>query len=135
MKAQVLTIRTSASSAFRVTSMPWLTMSPSMISASTRFFAHPRLIIPTFRGEASASTSVAVSGRIMEFINCFESVDDDITGIRWHNLPILSDLNHTLIQNVHPEAFPPHHNAPILRSFKPLQARLPTPLFYLNLKI
>src|SRR6516165_4468977 len=122
MKAQVLTIRTSASSAFRVTSMPWLTMSP-------------RMIIPTFRGEASASTSVAVSGRIMEFINCFESVDDDITGIGWHNLPILSDLNRTLIQNVHPEALARHHDGPTIRSCKPLEDRLRALLVLRNLHI
>ena len=47
MNAQVLTIKTSASSALEVISMPSAWTDPSMISASTRFLAQPRLIIPT----------------------------------------------------------------------------------------
>src|ERR1041384_5174278 len=50
MNAQVLTTRTSASSAREVISMPRCNTLPSMISASTRFFAQPRLIMPTFAG-------------------------------------------------------------------------------------
>src|SRR3954467_1196832 len=47
MKAQVLMTSTSASSARAVTCIPCCRTLPSMISASTRFFAQPRLIIPT----------------------------------------------------------------------------------------
>src|SRR6266536_3301676 len=48
MKAHVLTTRTSASSARDVISIPRCRTLPSMISASTRFLAQPRLIMPTF---------------------------------------------------------------------------------------
>ena len=48
MKAHVFTTRTSASSADDVISMPRANTLPSMISASTRFLAQPRLIMPTF---------------------------------------------------------------------------------------
>src|SRR3954470_22852835 len=47
MKAQVLITSTSASSARAVTCIPCCRTLPSMISASTRFLAQPRLIIPT----------------------------------------------------------------------------------------
>src|SRR5215813_13838292 len=47
MKAQVLTTSTSASSAHDVISIPRCKTLPSMISASTRFLAQPRLIMPT----------------------------------------------------------------------------------------
>src|SRR5215510_4576981 len=53
MKAQVFTTKTSASSACRVISIPRTRTLPSMISASTRFLAQPRLIIPTFVGRKS----------------------------------------------------------------------------------
>src|SRR5215510_9672325 len=48
MKAQVLTTSTSASSAREVISIPCCKTLPSMISASTRFLAQPRLIMPIF---------------------------------------------------------------------------------------
>ena len=48
MKAHVFTTRTSASSADDVISMPRAKTLPSMISASTKFLAQPRLIMPTF---------------------------------------------------------------------------------------
>ena len=48
MKEQVFTIITSARAASFVISTPPLSNEPSMISASTRFLAQPRLIIPTF---------------------------------------------------------------------------------------
>src|SRR5438046_7181992 len=48
MNAQVLTTSTSASSAREVIFIPHRRTLPSMISASTRFLAQPRLIMPTF---------------------------------------------------------------------------------------
>src|SRR6266403_5428702 len=48
MNAHVLTIKTSASSGRDVISIPRCRTLPNMISASTRFFAQPRLIMPTF---------------------------------------------------------------------------------------
>ena len=47
MKAQVFTIRTSASAELEVRSIPAERRCPSMISESTRFFAQPREIRPT----------------------------------------------------------------------------------------
>src|SRR5438128_3857647 len=48
MNAHVFITRTSASCALAVISIPCCKTLPSMISASTRFLAQPRLIIPTF---------------------------------------------------------------------------------------
>src|SRR4051794_25417890 len=47
MKAHVLITSTSASSDRAVICIPCCRTLPSMISASTRFFAQPRLIMPT----------------------------------------------------------------------------------------
>src|SRR5438270_848938 len=52
MNAHVFTTSTSASSASAVICIPLCKTLPSMISASTRFFAQPRLIMPTFGGDA-----------------------------------------------------------------------------------
>src|SRR4030095_12706615 len=48
IKAQVFTTATAASSGCEVICIPRSNTLPSMISASTRFLAQPRLIIPTF---------------------------------------------------------------------------------------
>src|SRR3984893_4081887 len=48
INAQVFTTSTSASSALDVISIPRSNTLPSMISASTRFLAQPKLIMPTF---------------------------------------------------------------------------------------
>src|ERR1043166_6126361 len=50
MNEQLLTITTSAEAASFVISTPLLISDPSMISASTRFFAQPREIRPTRKG-------------------------------------------------------------------------------------
>jgi hypothetical protein len=50
MKEQVLTITASAWDASLTISMPSFRSDPSMISASTRFLAHPREMSPTRRG-------------------------------------------------------------------------------------
>ena len=69
INAQVLTTRTSASSGRDVISIPRCKTLPSMTSASTRFLAQPRLIMPTlvrrcravigspFAAEAAAGTA------------------------------------------------------------------------------
>src|ERR1051326_2851424 len=59
IKAQVLTTSTSASSARDVMSIPCCKTLPSMISASTRFLAQPRLIMPTF-GFAGATLALFI---------------------------------------------------------------------------
>src|ERR1035441_8904451 len=50
MKAQVLTMMTSASSGRGVSSYPWCARIPSITSLSTRFLGQPRLTIPTCLG-------------------------------------------------------------------------------------
>ena len=50
MNEHVFTINASASAGSLVTSIPCLSNDPSMISASTRFLAHPSETIPTRRG-------------------------------------------------------------------------------------
>src|SRR5438105_2725462 len=64
MNAQVLTTSTSASSASAVICIPLCKTLPSMISASTKFFAQPRLIMPTFGGDA-VSVIIGYRGRIV----------------------------------------------------------------------
>ena len=54
MNEQVLTMTTSARAASLVISTPALSSEPSMISASTRFLAHPREISPTRKGRSLA---------------------------------------------------------------------------------
>ena len=48
MKAQVFTTKISASPGSVVSSIPPSCKIPSMTSVSTKFFAHPKLIIPAF---------------------------------------------------------------------------------------
>jgi hypothetical protein len=52
MNEQVLMITTSACAASLVISMPSSSSLPSMISASTRFLAHPSEISPTRTGRS-----------------------------------------------------------------------------------
>ena len=59
MNAHVLTTKTSASSARDVISIPHCSTLPSMISASTRFLAQPRLIMPIFVGYGRSGGGVA----------------------------------------------------------------------------
>src|SRR2546429_1075713 len=61
MKAHVLTTSTSASSGRDVISIPRCKTLPSMISASTRFLAQPRLIMPTFGFQATRFPFVFIS--------------------------------------------------------------------------
>src|SRR6266536_79230 len=61
MNAQVFTTKTSASSGRDVISIPRCKTLPSMISASTRFLAQPRLIMPTFGFRATPFPFVFIS--------------------------------------------------------------------------
>src|SRR6266446_2458349 len=61
MNAHVLTTSTSAPSGRDVISIPRCKTLPSMISASTRFLAQPRLIMPTFGFQATRLRSVFIS--------------------------------------------------------------------------
>src|SRR5580698_3758672 len=83
MKAQVLTMRTSASSASAVISMPWARTPPNMTSASTRFLAQPRLIMPTFFlaagtvGEAAAGMKEVDEGWMGKNLGRFDRLKAD----------------------------------------------------------
>src|ERR1700759_5299660 len=111
---------TSASSASAVTSMPCATTSPSIISASTRFLAHPRLIIPTFTTEGGRRTSAADSGRLHSSVKLIQSVDHYITGVTGDKLPVLSNLNRPFIPGVNPESLPLDDNGSAVRRRKSL---------------
>src|SRR6478752_3232871 len=80
MNAQVLTMSTSASSASLVISMPWASTPPSMISASTRFFAQPREIMPIFFGLAI-------------FEDMGGLLDDGARGLISNGLAVLADVH------------------------------------------
>src|ERR1700675_4220862 len=83
MNAQVLMTSTSASSARAVISIRRSRTLPSMISASTRFFAQPRLIIPTFVASRFAPPEGAGATLF----------DGDIGIVLGKGLAILSDLD------------------------------------------
>ena len=83
---QVLMMSTSASSARDVISIPRCKTLPSMISASTRFFAQPRLIMPTLvlilrkrRGLLDSYVGVGLGQRFAIFpdLDCFAVQDPD----------------------------------------------------------
>src|ERR1700731_1131604 len=112
---------TSASSAFAVTSIPWATISPSMISASTRFLAHPRLIIPTFTADGGRKTSAADKGRLHSSVKAIRSVDHYITGVTGDKLPVLSHFNRPFVQGMDPESFPLDNNRPTVWSHESLK--------------
>src|SRR5207244_12247508 len=96
MNAQVLITRTSASSAREVISIPRASTLPSMISASTRFLAQPRLIIPTL---------VLIDTR---FDNCGPKplLDGDIVVVFGHDLAVLFDLNGVAIEHPNGDVLP-----------------------------
>src|SRR3712207_2427415 len=89
MKAQVLITSTSASSARAVISIPRCKTLPSMISASTRFFAQPRLIMPTFGRDDAESGDRAIAGAGAEFMALLQPH----VGIAADDLAILPDLD------------------------------------------
>src|SRR5215208_6961137 len=91
MKAQVLITSTSASSACEVISIPRCKTLPSMTSASTRFLAQPRLIMPTlmrFAGELAAGTATTTD----EFMRA-RLVDRHVLVVFLQRLPVFCDLN------------------------------------------
>src|SRR5205809_2491305 len=108
MKAQVLTTSTSASSAHEVISIPRCKTLPSMTSASTRFLAQPRLIMPTltrfrgmlvacllcFAGEFEAGTAATTD----EFMRV-RSVDRHVLVVFLQSLSVFCDLNGFRIKN------------------------------------
>src|SRR5271165_981689 len=106
INAQVLTITTSASSASAVTSMPLATISPSITSASTRFFAQPRLIIPTLTADGGCNKSAADNKRLLGSMDPIRSVDDDIIRPARNELAVFPNLDCRFVNYVDPESFP-----------------------------
>src|SRR5207247_11033540 len=108
MNAHVLTTSTSASSGHDVISIPRCKTLPSMISASTRFFAQPRLIMPTLVrcGDAriarcagavlqvAADTAATTGGEFMA-----ASVNRYVFVVIFQRLAIFCNLNGTSIEN------------------------------------
>src|SRR5271165_605052 len=129
INAQVLIITTSASSAFAVTSIPCAKISPSIISASTRFLAQPRLIIPTFNADTGDKTSVADRGRLIE--STLQSIDHDIVGAARDKLAVLSHFYGAFFRDVHPETLPLDNDWATVRSGLPLKHGL-SPLLILR---
>src|ERR1700682_1853847 len=92
MNAHVFTTNTSASSARDVISIPRCKTLPSIISASTRFLAQPRLIMPTFVLIQENPPSALLDG--------------DVGVVRGHDLSILFDLNGFPIEHAHIDVLP-----------------------------
>src|SRR5947208_9147288 len=90
MNAQVFTTRTSASSASEVICIPRASTLPSMISASTRFLAQPRLIMPTVVRPAA--------GEVL-----FKS---DIGIARHEGRSVFHDLHRSTLEQLHPQSPP-----------------------------
>src|SRR5213594_3145090 len=102
MNAQVLTTRTSASSGRDVISIPRCKTLPSMISASTRFLAQPRLIMPTFvarcrrvNGSSFATETAAATARELTT----SLIDRHVFVVLFQRFAVFRDLNSVRIQN------------------------------------
>src|SRR6266480_2857167 len=102
MNAQVLTTRTSASSGRDVISIPRCKTLPSMISASTRFLAQPRLIMPTFvarcrrvNGSSFATETAAATARELTT----SLIDRHVFVVLFQRFAVFRDLNGVRIQN------------------------------------
>src|SRR5438874_1080801 len=134
MNAQVLTTSTSASSAREVIFIPHRRTLPSMISASTRFLAQPRLIMPTFVrygcnggrvvriGDGFAGNtlirlslgagSVAAEAAFSR-IETEKLIDGYVLVVLFKRLAILLDLNGVAIENAHGDMLPAKFNCTI----------------------
>src|SRR6266478_6367113 len=107
MKAHVLTTSTSASSGRDVISIPRCKTLPSMISASTRFLAQPRLIMPTFGFQATRFPSVFISAfdvrrwTLGVFLGLFRvpSVHRHVCVIFFQSFAVFRDCNGLGIEN------------------------------------
>src|SRR4029450_7120577 len=137
MNAQVLTIRTSASSAREVISMPRCNTLPSMISASTRFFAQPRLIMPTLvrcsarRAWRDSRLAPKAFGATAagEFMNRL-LVDRHVFVAVLQRLSILCDLDSIRIENANRDMLPVKFHGSICRRNPALKGR--TAVFVAN---
>src|SRR5947207_5582733 len=107
MKAQVLITRTSASSAHDVISIPCCNTLPSMISASTRFFAQPRLTMPTLVPCAGRRFAPKASGATTdgEFMNR-TLVNRHVLIAVFQRLAVFRDLNSVGIEDANRYVFP-----------------------------
>src|SRR6266487_3854605 len=130
MKAQVLTTSTSASSARDVISIPRCKTLPSMISASTRFLAQPRLIMPIF-GFVGATVALFISSsrkrptpnaqrpivclRRSALSVCFALIDCHVLVVLLQLLSVLGDLNGFRIEDANRHVLTAKFNRTIRR--------------------
>src|SRR6266513_2331459 len=101
MNAQVLITSTSASSAREVISIPRSKTLPSMISASTRFLAQPRLIMPT----------LVLIFRMRE--RCLLNGDFTVTFADW--LAVFANLDRLAVEHAHCDMLATKFDRPIRR--------------------
>src|SRR6266496_585910 len=123
INAQVFTTRTSASSGRDVISIPRCKTLPSMISASTRFLAQPRLIMPTFGFQATRFPFVFISvfdvrrWTLGVFLGPFQlpSVHRHVCVIFFQSFAVFRDCNGLTIENPNRDVFTPKFNRAISR--------------------
>src|SRR6266487_4340929 len=121
MNAQVLTTRTSASSRRDVISIPRCKTLPSMISASTRFLAQPRLIMPTFvarcrrvNGSSFATeTPKAFGAKPRELTTSL--IDRHVFVVLFQRFAVFRDLNGVRIQNTNRDVLAAKFNRTVSR--------------------
>src|SRR5258705_12092388 len=131
MKAQVLITSTSASSGHDVISIPRCKTLPSMISASTRFLAQPRLIMPTLVRcagsvlQGAADTAATTGGEFMT-----ASVNRYVFVVIFQRLAIFCDLNGIRIENADRDMLAAEFNRAVSRRNPTLEGGIPLPIAY-----
>src|SRR5438034_7315117 len=135
MNAHVLITRTSASSARDVISIPRCNTLPIMISASTRFFAQPRLIMPTLvrcsGGRVACSSrwawdpAATAAGEFMAGL-----IDRHVLVVFVEGLAIFLDLNGVRIKNPNRNMFPAEFHRAIGRGNPVLERRILAPIVH-----
>src|SRR5204862_3394636 len=133
MNAHVLITRTSASSGRDVISIPCCKTLPSMISASTRFLAQPRLIMPIFGRCSSGNDSPfapnafgATTGG--EFMTAL--VNRYVFVVIFQRLAIFCDLNGVRIENTDRNMLTAEFNSAVSWRNPTLERGTPLPIAY-----
>src|ERR1700675_1829010 len=120
MNAQVLMTSTSASSAWAVISIPRSRMVPRMILASTRFFAQPRLIIPTFVASRFAPPGGAGA----------KLFDRDIGIVVGKRLAVFSDLDCIPVEDTNGKMLAAQHHRAVGGIYPAINRRLQTVIIH-----
>src|SRR5436190_4552689 len=133
MNAHVLITRTSASSGRDVISIPCCKTLPSRISASTRFLAQPRLIMPIFVRCSSGNDSPfapnafgATTGG--EFMTAL--VNRYVFVVIFQRLAIFCDLNGVRIENTDRNMLTAEFNSAVSWRNPTLERGTPLPIAY-----